>query len=231
VTRAFLIDLYDTLVWSDWDRWRDELSRDAGISVDALDRAFAETRAARNTGAYQDLEGSTRAIIIAAGLPDDPGMLHRWLEMDVRFMREGIELHDDALPTVRALRERGDATVLVSNCGPDTRLLVERLGLEAEFDALILSFEVGVRKPDPAIYEEALSAVGARPSDALFVDDQVDYCDGARAVGIETRLIIRPSERPAEGFAASTDGHAVIHDLTALLSWRDGAHGLRVLEP
>jgi putative hydrolase of the HAD superfamily len=231
VPNAFLIDLYDTLVRSDWDRWRDELSRRAGVPLETLDHAFRETRAPRNTGAYPNLDESARAIIRAAGLRDDPETVRWWVDMDIRFMQTGIDLYDDSLPTVRALRERGAAAVLVSNCGPDTRYLVERLGLEAEFDALILSFEIGTRKPDRAIYEAALSSVGAQPSDALFVDDQADYCDGARAVGIDTRLIMRRGAHPAEGFAASTDGHSVIHDLATLLSRRDEDDGLRIREP
>src|SRR5437773_648407 len=123
VPHAYLIDLYDTLVDSDWDRWRAELSSGAGISIDALDRAFHETRAARNTGEYRNLHDSTRAIVVAAGLPDDPEIVRWWVEMDERFMEDGVTLHEDSLPTVHTLRERGDRAVLVSNCGPDTRLL------------------------------------------------------------------------------------------------------------
>lgn len=215
--RAFLIDLYDTLVASDWDRWRAELSSGAGISVEALDRAFHETRAARNTGIYPSLEESTRAVVIAAGLPDDPEIVRWWVGMEERFMEDGVTLHVDSLPTLRALRERGDRVALVSNCGNDTRLLVDRLGLEAEFDALLLSFEVGSRKPEAAIYEAALEAVGAEPSESLFVDDQTEYCDGARVLGIDTRLILRQDGRPFEGVAAWTNGHRVIEDLTAIL--------------
>jgi HAD superfamily hydrolase (TIGR01509 family) len=217
VPRTYLIDLYDTLVHSDWDRWRDELSRAAGISLETLDRAFHETRAPRNTGAYATIEESSRAIVLAAGLPDDPEMVRWWVDMDVRFMEDGVRLYEDSLPTVRTLRERGDSTVLVSNCGPDTRLLVDRLELAGEFDALILSFEVGARKPDPSIYEAALVGVGGRPDDAVFVDDQAAYCDGARALGIDTRLILRPDGSPPEGLAASTNGHVVIRGLTELL--------------
>jgi len=217
VPPTYLIDLYDTLVHSDWDRWRDELSRGAGISLETLDRAFHETRAPRNTGAYATLEESSRAIVLAAGLPDDPDIVRWWVDMDVRFMEDGVRLYEDSLPTVRALRARGYATVLVSNCGPDTRLLVDRLELTAEFDALILSFEAGARKPDPAIYEAALSAVEGRRDDAVFVDDQAAYCDGARALGIDTRLIVRPDASPPEGFAAASNGHVVIRNLTELL--------------
>lgn len=215
--RAFLIDLYDTLVRSDWDRWRAELSAGAGISLEALDRAFHETRAARNTGEYRDLHDSTRAVVLAAGLPDDPEIVRWWVAMDEKFIEDGIELHDDALPTIRALRERGDRTVLVSNCGHDTRLLVDRLGLEQEFDALILSFELGYRKPDAAIYEAAMLAVQARPDQSLFVDDQVDYCDGARALAIDTRLMLRRDGNPPEGIAPFTNGHHVITDLASIL--------------
>ena len=215
--KTYLIDLYDTLVSSDWDRWRRELSRMAGITVERLDRAFHETRAARNTGAYPDLETSTRAVIRAAGLADDDETLRRWIDMDTEFMRTAVRLHSDSLPTVRSLREMGAAAVLVSNCGPDTRLLVERLGLDAEFDALILSFELGARKPDPAIYEAALVAVGGAANDAVFVDDQAEYCDGARVLGIDTRLIVRSDAESAEGSAPATNGHVVIEDLSALL--------------
>jgi HAD superfamily hydrolase (TIGR01509 family) len=214
---AFLIDLYDTLVDSDWDRWRAQLSSGAGISVETLDRAFHETRAARNTGEYRSLEDGTRAIVLAAGLPGDPQIVRWWVDMDERFMEEGVTLHEDSLPTVRALRERGDHVALVSNCGHDTRLLVDRLGLEEEFDAVILSFELGYRKPDAAIYEAAMQAIAARPGQSLFVDDQVDYCDGARALGIDTRLIIRGDAKPPEGIASFTNGHHVIEDLAALL--------------
>jgi len=215
--KTYLIDLYDTLVSSDWERWRRELSAMAGITVERLDRAFHETRASRNTGAYPDLETSTRAVIHAAGLPDDHGTLRRWIEMDIEFMGTAVRLHEDSLPAIRTIRGRGATAVLVSNCGPDTRLLVERLGLEAEFDALILSFEIGARKPDAAIYEAALASVGGTPTAALFVDDQAEYCDGARALGIDTRLMVRSGTEPAEGFASATNGHVVIGDLSALL--------------
>jgi FMN phosphatase YigB (HAD superfamily) len=51
----------------------------------------------------------------------------------------------------------------------------------------------------------------------VFVDDQTAYCDGARALGIDTRLIQRPTATPFEGFAPSTNGHAVITGLAELL--------------
>lgn len=51
------------------------------------------------------------------------------------------------------------------------------------FDACVLSNEVGVRKPDPAIYRHIESLSGAPPGRHVFIDDVSDYAEGARAVG------------------------------------------------
>ncbi len=215
--RAVLIDLYDTLVASDWHLWRDLLAGHVGMDPATLGRAFDATRPDRSVGAFATEEDDTRAVLDAAGLTRDAGHVRELVRIERDFMTTGVRLYGDSIPTVRALRAEGVKTALVSNCSHNTRPVVARLDLEREFDALILSFEVRARKPQPAIYRAALDAVGSEASDAIFVDDQADYCDGARALGIDTRLIIRSDAHPPEGFAASTNGHRVITDLTALL--------------
>ena len=112
----------------------------------------------------------------------------------------------------------GVKTALVSNCSYNTVPIVERLGLEAEFDAVILSFAVRSMKPEPEIYRLALEALGEPdPSRAVFVDDQVLYCDGAKAVGLDTYLIFRPEEA-MEGRPPNTNGHRIIEDLRQLIA-------------
>ena len=83
---------------------------------------------------------------------------------------------------------------------------------------MILSHEVGAMKPQAEIYREAMRRLGdPDPTRSLFVDDQVAYCDGARAVGLDTRLILRPEEG-SEDPPASTNGHRIIDGLRPLLS-------------
>ena len=211
---AYLLDLYDTLAFGDWATWRDELASLTGLSQDEIGNAYERTRAARNRGEFESPAGDMMAILDAAGL--DASLADRVLEAETAF-GDRIALFDDVLPTLARMRERGHRTVLVSNCSWGTRSSVERLGLDRACDAVVLSCELGARKPDPAIYRAALDALDARADDALFVDDQTEYCDGARALGIDTRLIQRPTAMPFEGFAPSTNGHTVITGLTALL--------------
>jgi HAD superfamily hydrolase (TIGR01509 family) len=52
------------------------------------------------------------------------------------------------------------------------------------FDGYALSFDVGVMKPDPLIYREALGSVGARPENAVFIDDLAENVEGAERLGM-----------------------------------------------
>jgi len=214
---AALIDLYDTLVWSDWPRWQRALAGRLGVDVSALLMAFDETRPARSIGAFADHDGDIAALLSALTIEPTPDLVGAVRALEERELTNDIHLYADSLPAVQALREHGVRTALVSNCSHNTRAVVERLGLEAAFDAVILSFEVGAQKPEPEIYRLALERLGiTEPSRAVFVDDQADYCDGAAAIGMQTRLMLRPRE-PVEDFAPSTNGHPVIREMTALL--------------
>ena len=53
------------------------------------------------------------------------------------------------------------------------------------FDGYALSFDVGVMKPDPLIYREALRSVGTRPENAVFIDDLAENVEGARRLGMQ----------------------------------------------
>ena len=203
-----LIDLYDTLVWSEWAALRRRMEARLGLPERRLMDAFSATIEERGTGVYGSPEGDLRAVLAAAGVEPEPALVAELVELERAHLEGGIHLHDDALPVLRELRARGVPTALVSNCSHGTRTVVDGLALEAEMDAIVLSFEVGSMKPDPGIYLEALRLLGARPEDAVFVDDQQGFVDGASAVGIRALRIDR-------GAAAAADG--VITSLTALL--------------
>ena len=214
---AVLLDLYDTLVWSDWPSWRQRIADRAGVAPERIGEAYDITRTARSVGSYPDPDAELAAVLEAAGAVPDPPMIRDIRDLEHDAFGGTAHVYPDSLPVVRELRARGVRTALVSNCSYNTRPLVDSLGLESEFDAVILSFEAGTMKPEPQIYRLALEMLGTvDPSRAVFVDDQVRYCDGAAALGIATRLIRRPNE-PVEGFDAHTNGHVVIEDLTALL--------------
>ena len=215
--RAVLLDLYDTLAWTQWPTMRAELEDRFGIGEADLLRAFTTTRQARSIGAYGTAEGDLAAVLEAAGVSADEELVHELNETRMKaFAENSVHLWEDSLPTLRELRARGLRTAIVSNCDHSTRPIVDELGLEREADAVVLSFEVGVAKPDPAIYQAALDALAARPEEAVLVDDQAAYCEGAEAIGIRSFLILRDDADRPEGISAPGD-RLVLHDLRSLL--------------
>jgi epoxide hydrolase-like predicted phosphatase len=88
---------------------------------------------------------------------------------------------------VRAARRSGARTALLSNSWGDGLAYDEALLAEL-FDTWVLSSEIGLRKPDPAIYELAAERLGLAPAACVFVDDLPGNLKPARALGMATVL-------------------------------------------
>jgi epoxide hydrolase-like predicted phosphatase len=88
------------------------------------------------------------------------------------------------LAAVRTARRLGVRTGLISNswglAGYDRALLAEL------FDGVVISGEVGVRKPAPEIYLQGARAVGLKPQDCVYVDDLRGNLKPARELGMAT---------------------------------------------
>ena len=137
------------------------------------------------------------------------------LESDLlAFLRDNTHVYPDVRPVLRKLRDSGTRIAIVSNCDHATGPLLDNLGLSEDVDATVLSFAVRSIKPDPAIFEHALARLGVSGDDAIFIDDQPRFLDGARAVGIRTLQIART---PGHAPVAGVEEHPLISDLTALV--------------
>jgi HAD superfamily hydrolase (TIGR01509 family) len=105
---------------------------------------------------------------------------------------------DDTLPVLRELKSRGVRIVVLSNIGLDIRPLLDRVGVSALLDGVVLSFEVGLVKPDPAIYARALELLEVPGSHALMVGDSPR--DDVGGVSLRIRTLILPrTEGPVHG--------------------------------
>jgi putative hydrolase of the HAD superfamily len=85
-------------------------------------------------------------------------------------------VHPDAYELLDALRARGLRIGYVSNTYDPPEILREVIrdeGMEKRADAIVLSSELGFRKPSPRIYQAALREVDAPPAATLFVGDRV----------------------------------------------------------
>jgi FMN phosphatase YigB (HAD superfamily) len=108
---------------------------------------------------------------------------------------------DDTAPVLRELKSRGLRTLVLSNIGIDIRGCLAGNGLTGLVDEVLLSYEAGVVKPDPAIFALALGRLGTTAGRTLMVGDSARDDAGGAALGIRT-LILPRTRGPVHGLAA-----------------------------
>jgi len=79
--------------------------------------------------------------------------------------------------------------ILVSNCAVGLADALEVLGIANFFENTVLSYEFGVRKPDPRIYVEALRKSKLKPYECVFVSDEISDLEEASEAGLKTILV------------------------------------------
>ena len=96
----------------------------------------------------------------------------------------GDRLDAELVHFLRSLRPRYKTAILSNAWSGGRRAIAEMFGLNEAVDAIIVSAEEGVVKPDARIYQTAAARLGVRPEEAIFVDDLLENVQGAQAVGM-----------------------------------------------
>jgi putative hydrolase of the HAD superfamily len=153
---------------------------------------------ARKLGLHDDAEELARRVY------DEFGREDRWRP------------YDDVVPALVRLKENGMRLGVISNWDGRLVRILDGLGLGELLDTVISSADVGLRKPDPRIFELACERVGVTPADSVHVGDH-HYADilGATAAGMTPVLIDRHQPVPLGEGIGSLDA------LEVHLGWRD----------
>lgn len=221
--RAVLFDLFDTLVSFDRNKlpqieWKGRMIRstagqmhaaferfapsvDLHTFIEGLQWSWQEAERLRNED-YREVGAPERLtmLIRRVGLDPaalDPEALPTLIATHMRELSAAVTMPPHHAPLLRALRTRYRLAV-VSNFDytPTARGVLEREGIVDLFDTILVSDEVGWRKPKPIIFELALARLGLDAADGLFVGDRIDIdVAGAQGVGMGSAWI-NPEQTP-----------------------------------
>ena len=111
-----------------------------------------------------------------------------WFPLFEAASDEHLEPTDGAVETVRALDEAGFYLGIISDIDHwEAERMLDRFGLREFFDDVTTSEEVGRTKPDPEMFEVALSAASVDPGASVYVGDRYDHdMRGGSAAGLVT---------------------------------------------
>jgi len=152
-----------------------------GLTPDAVAARFRQDPSARDLlgdlecGRITEEEFEPRFAVLL-GVEERPGLIDR--------LFAGMRPDQAMVAAVRAARGAGVRTGLVSNSWGHGRY--DRSEFPTLFDGTVISGEVGLRKPDPAIYRLGADAIGLEPAQCVFVDDLPGNLKPARELGMAT---------------------------------------------
>jgi putative hydrolase of the HAD superfamily len=200
--------LYDDRVYA--RAWRKALREAGGDFTDEeFDQEYAACRAA------QDGSFRRRLADRFLGPHADVDLLAKVAARYWDYPPTAVQ--PEAASTLDALREAGYRLGLIANQPSDVRNALRRDGLGTYFDTWAISDDLGLHKPDPALFVEALRVAKVEPARAAMVGDRLDYdIRPAAAAGMRTVWLLRGEapDEPTEAQLAEPD--AAIHDLAEL---------------
>jgi putative hydrolase of the HAD superfamily len=162
----------------------------SGISLESLGSAMGAV--ARRTGAHPLYELETGRLTEADFLAALAAELTEQLGRRVQLHGFGEAYFDHLDPNermiefMRSLRGRGHRMAICTNNVREWEPLWRAmLPVDEIFEVVVDSSFVGVRKPEPEIYQLTLERLGVSADSALLVDDTEVNCEGARRLGMQ----------------------------------------------
>jgi epoxide hydrolase-like predicted phosphatase len=167
--------------------------RAEGIEPDTVATRFRGDPSAREllggleTGAISEEEFEPRFAALLE-VSDHVGLIDR--------LFAGMQPDEAMLGAVRAAKAAGVRTGLISNSWGKGRY--DRAAFPQLFDGVVISGEVGLRKPAPEIYSMGAEAIGLPPAECVFVDDLPGNLKPARELGMATVHHVRAQDTISE---------------------------------
>ena len=202
--------LYDDRVYAEALR-RALREAGGGFTDEEYDAEYAACRAAQ--------DGSFRRRLATRFLGSDPDLegLER-LAWRYWSYPPGV-LYGDVVPALEGLRDQGYRLGVIANQPTQVRTALERDGLVPYFEVWGVSEDLGLQKPDPALFVHALRTAGVDPGRAVMVGDRLDYdVRPAKASGMRTVWLLRGEapDEPTPDQLAEPD--AAVPDLIGLVA-------------
>ena len=152
------------------------------------------------------------------GLPGDPAAIAFFGLTKTPWHSELERPWPDAAPVLAELKRRGFRLGVIANQNPGTEGRLAAWELLQYFDVVAASAELGVAKPDPAIFQWALERAGCKPAEALMVGDRLDNdVAPAKALGFRTVRVLRGLGVHHNPRSPAEEPEHTIRDLAELL--------------
>lgn len=177
--KAVIFDMYETLIthFESPLYFCAQMALDAGIEEHRFRALWEPTEHDRTTGKLT-FEAALETVLRESGRYSEE-LFERMVQKRIQTKEECFNhLHEEIIPLLRSLKENGILIGLISNCFSEEAAVIRRSVLFSYFDAVCMSYEQGVKKPDVQIYERCLEKLSVCANESLQADECLYVGDG-----------------------------------------------------
>ncbi len=208
MVKAVIFDMYETLItlYESPLYFGTQMAVDAGIEEKKFQEIWRAAESDRTIGKIT-LEELLEKILKANDCYSEAKM-NFIVNKRIRTKEEAFEhFHQEIIPMLKALKKKGIRIGLISNCFSEEAVIIKKSVLYPYFDAVCLSFDEGVQKPDPVIFKMCLEKLQVQAKDCLYIGDGgSSELEAAQAAGMKALQAVwylkedtcQPSKRKSE---------------------------------
>ncbi len=172
MTRAVIFDMFETLIthYHSPLYFGPQMAEDAGIPEDQFQSLWHPTEEERTIGKLT-LEEVLATILRENGCYSEI-LLKEIVEKRIAAKEECFRhLNTEIIPMLSILKKRGFLVGLISNCFSEEADVIRRSELFPYFDAIYLSYEQGIQKPEKEIFLRCMNGFSVKPEECIYVGD------------------------------------------------------------
>lgn len=202
---AVIFDLFGTLVdnssRAEYERILSEMAMVLSAPRQEFTQLWFDTFDLRTTGVLVSPEGNIDYICRQLGVSYTDIQLRQASGIRFNLTLNSLRPRPDAIDTLNILKNQQYRIGLISDCSSEVPAAWKDTPFAAIIDAPVFSCVVGMKKPDPRIYQMALDKLGVEAKDCLYIGDGSSReLSGAQAVGMNPVLIRVPHEMNPDAY-------------------------------
>lgn len=186
--RGFLFDLYDTLAEirkSDYLNAKESIASRVGVKASDFIDSWKKFTKPSARGEVKSVSERVELTLSNLGIDINSTLADELAKIEIDLQEKHIHLLSGCATTLDKLKKMNMKIGLVTNTSSVSKNVLSLLGIKKYFDCEIYSYEIGVLKPDVAIYNLAASKLGLKNHEIIFVGDGNDQeLDGAKEAGM-----------------------------------------------
>ena len=187
MTRAVIFDMFETLIthYHSPLYFGTQMAEDAGIPEDKFQTLWLPTEHERTIGKLT-LEEALE-IILRENHCYSETLIKKIVEKRIVAKEECFRhLHSEIIPMLSTLKKKGFLVGLISNCFSEEADVIRRSELFPYFDAVYLSYEQGIQKPEEEIFQRCMDSLSVKAEECIYIGDGgSEELETARKLGME----------------------------------------------